>query len=352
MLRFSLYLFLLIPVLSFSQIPAGYYNSAAGLTGTSLRLALHNIIDGHNSASYSSLWSHFQNTDKKSNGKVWDMYSDRPASTPPYEFTFNTDQCGSYGGEGDCFNREHSFPASWFNDATPMYTDLFHLIPTDGYVNGKRSNYAFGNVTSPTWTSQNGSKLGPCSNVGYSGTVFEPIDTYKGDFARTYFYMSTRYYTEDGSFITNEMITKSDIKPWALEVLKIWHIIDPVSTKEINRNNAVYNIQGNRNPFIDHPEYVEQIWGTTTVSDNTAIIEEFNVYPNPAKGNINIVSSKLIKEIIVTDVLGRIVYSLKASGNEVVSSTIDLSMLENGQYYFQCFDENNMAKSKMLVIIK
>ena len=121
------------------------------------------------------------------------MYSDIPNGTPPYTFTFGSDKCGSYAKEGDCYNREHSFPASWFSDAYPMYADLFHLYPTDGYVNSMHSNYPFGDVATPSWTSANGCLLGASSDAGYSGTVFEPIDEYKGDIARSYLYMITCY---------------------------------------------------------------------------------------------------------------------------------------------------------------
>ncbi len=126
------------------------------------------------------------------------MYSDNPGGTVPYTYNLtDADQCGNYGGEGDCYNREHSWPKSWSDEDAPMYSDLFHLYPTDGYVNGRRSNYPFGDVGSASWTSMNGSKVGSCSYPGYSGTVFEPIYEYKGDFARSYFYMTVRYYNED-----------------------------------------------------------------------------------------------------------------------------------------------------------
>ncbi len=187
-------LLLTILVITQAQPPSGYYDNATGKTGATLKTALYNIIKGHTEVSYTpGVWNAFYTTDKKVNDKVWDMYSDIPGGTPPYEYTLGTNQCGNYSGENSCYNREHSFPKSWFGDVAPMNVDIFHLYPTDGYVNGKRSNYPYGTVSSPTWTSLNGSKLGPCSAPGYSGTVFEPIDEYKGDFARTYFYMVTRY---------------------------------------------------------------------------------------------------------------------------------------------------------------
>jgi len=266
MVRYSGFLFTIVfwifkVAFVIAQPPAGYYDNAVGLQGTALQSALHDIIDNHTIKSYDYLWTAFQSTDEKSDGKVWDMYSDIPDGTPLYEFTFITNQCGNYDSEGDCYNREHSFPNSWFGGVvSPMYTDLFHLYPTDGYVNNKRGNYPFGEVGTATWTSTNGSKLGLSVTTGYSGIVFEPRDDFKGDFARTYFYMATRYYGEDGSWPGSPMTTGAQPKPWALQMLIAWSDADPVSTKETDRNNAVYAIQGNRNPFIDHPEYVADIW--------------------------------------------------------------------------------------------
>lgn len=221
----------------------GYYDAAYKLYGTALRAALHNIIKGHTEVSYASLWTYFQTTDKKPNGKVWDMYSDIPGGIPPYEFTFVTKQCGNYSVEGDCYNREHSWPKSWFNDLTPSYSDMFHLFPTDGKVNGQRGNYPYGNVSNPTWTSLNGSKLGSNTFTGYSGTAFEPIDAYKGDFARGSMYMSVRYYLEDSGWSSSGGTNKSDLLPWYANLFYSWNMLDTVSTKEIDRNNAVYTIQ-------------------------------------------------------------------------------------------------------------
>jgi endonuclease I len=250
---------------SFSTIPSGYYNNATG-TGATLKTNLYNIIKGHTDIGYG--WTAFITTDDKPNGKVWDMYSDIPGGTPPYEFTFGTDQCGTYNSEGDCYNREHSWPSSWFNDASPMYSDLFHLIPTDGYVNNRRANYILAKVGTASWTSMNSSKLGSCATAGYSGTVFEPIDAYKGDFARAYFYMVTRYENLVVGWSSNTTVsdildgtTHPAFETWYLNLLAGWSVLDPVSQKEIDRNDAVYALQHNRNPYIDHPEYVLAVWG-------------------------------------------------------------------------------------------
>ena len=190
---------------------------------------------------------------------MWDMYSDVT------NYTFGTDQCGSYGSEGDCYNREHSVPKSWFNKQSPMVSDIWHVYPTDGKVNGMRSNYPFGEVASDAPGSENGfSKWGKCKTPGYSHTVFEPNDEYKGDFARTYFYFATRYKGVATSGYGAEVFSSAYpyITKWQLDMLLRWHEQDPVSQKELDRNEAVYESrQGNRNPFIDYPELVDLIFG-------------------------------------------------------------------------------------------
>ena len=283
----------LISSFCFAQIPVGYYNTAQGLTGNPLKIALHNIIDNHTQVSYNGLWTAFQKTDRKANGMVWDIYSDVPSGTPPYQYTFVSDQCGNYAVEGDCYNREHSWPQSWFNSLTGPQSDLFHVYPTDGKVNGIRSNYPYGNVGVASITTLNGSKLGTCSNLGYNQTVFEPLNEYKGDLARTYFYMSTRYYSEDGGWSTSDATNKSVILPWQMNVLLQWNQQDPVSTKEIARNDSIYyKFQNNRNPFIDHPEWADSIW---TIDAGVFVKElelqhSFSVFPNPANSTFQIIN--------------------------------------------------------------
>ena len=262
----------------FSGFSSGFYDSAFGKKNEALKTALKEIIRPHTERTYAQLWTDFHQTDKRpDNGKVWDMYSDIPGGTPSYYFTFTSNQCGNYSKEGDCYNREHSIPASWFSDAYPMYTDLFHLYPTDGYVNNRRGNDPFGEVGSAKWTSSNGSKVGPGTAAsGYTGSAFEPIDAYKGDFARTCFYMVTCYEDNVSSW-NSDMLNRTKypaFTTWAINLLLKWHRNDQVSQKEIDRNNAVYAIQGNRNPYIDYPQLAEYIWGdsvTYTFNPNLGI---------------------------------------------------------------------------------
>ena len=256
-----LFYFLATSLFCFAQPPLSYYTSSTldGKNTVQLQTAMKSIItSGHSVVSYNNLWNAYDETDLKPNGKIWDMYSN-------CDFTYSTNQCGTFVNECDCYNREHSVPASWYNDAAPMYSDLFNVYPTDGKVNGLRSNFPYGEVTNPTNTSGNGSKVGPNVFAGYNGTVFEPIDEYKGDFARTYFYMATRYADICAAWGNGVFgNTHLGLTTYGRNLLLDWSRNDPVSQKEIDRNIAVSLKQFNRNPFIDFPGLEEFIWGNQT----------------------------------------------------------------------------------------
>lgn len=234
-----------------ADIPVGYYNAIDGKTTEELKSAIQSVIRNHTQLTYNSLWGHFRSTDMYPDGVYyWDMYSDIKRT--------------STGG----MNREHSFPKSWWGGTqNEAYTDINHLYPSDGDANMKKSNYPLGIVNPAYTTFDNGvSKVGnPLAGYGGgSSVVFEPDDRYKGDFARTYFYMVTMY--QDYTWKTNyawmlEQDLYPTLKPWAYNMLLEWSRNDPVSQKEIDRNEAVYRIQKNRNPFIDFPGLEEYIWG-------------------------------------------------------------------------------------------
>ena len=234
-----------------ADIPVGYYNAIDGKTTEELKSAIQSVIRNHTQLTYNSLWGHFRSTDMYPDGVYyWDMYSDIKRT--------------STGG----MNREHSFPKSWWGGTqNEAYTDINHLYPSDGDANMKKSNYPLGIVNPAYTTFDNGvSKVGnPLAGYGGgSSVVFEPDDRYKGDFARTYFYMVTMY--QDYTWKTNyawmlEQDLYPTLKPWAYNMLLEWSRNDPVSQKEIDRNEAVYKIQKNRNPFIDFPGLEEYIWG-------------------------------------------------------------------------------------------
>jgi endonuclease I len=234
-----------------------YYMNANGQKGAQLKTALWNIIKSPQVKSYSGLYDAYVQTDTRADGYVRDWYSNAT------NYRHNEDT-GSYKKEGDSYNREHSVPQSWFNEASPMKSDIVHVIPTDGYVNNRRSNYPFGEVGSVDYQSKNGySKLGSCKTAGYSGKVFEPNDEIKGDIARIYFYMATCY--EDrinqwGGGIFNDG-KYPGIVSWTLDMMMRWSKQDPVDAREVARNNAVYNVQSNRNPFVDYPGLEDYVWG-------------------------------------------------------------------------------------------
>lgn len=241
--------------------PDGYYNLCENKSGTTLLSAIHSTVSNHTNVGYDGLWKVYYTSDVRPNGTLWDMYSTK-------EWVPGQKQCGNYSLVGDCYNREHSLPKSWFKEASPMVSDAFHIYPTDGKVNGQRSNYPYGECAAGTSLPANGSvkplgRLGKSSYPGYSGTVFEPDDQYKGDFARTYFYMAACYYDKIAGWNSDMLSGDKDnpFKAWAMEMLLKWHRQDPVSDKETKRNDAVYEYQHNRNPFIDHPEFAEYLWG-------------------------------------------------------------------------------------------
>lgn len=276
-----------------------YYINADTSSGQKLINSLSTIIStGYNSVGYDGLKNAYKSTDvKPGTNYIWDMYSN-------YNYVAGSAFAGSYKVEGDGYNREHSVPQSWFNEAAPMKSDLFHVYPTDAKVNGIRSNYMFGETNNPTTVTGNGSKLGPSSHKLYSGTVFEPIDEYKGDFARTYFYMATRYKDKVGSWGNNFKGSYPYLTDYSVDLFMSWHLQDPVSQKEIDRNDAVYALQKNRNPYIDHPEYANFIWGDGTLdnpsggnSGSETPTPETPTTPEVPETNVTGTTATLIKNV-------------------------------------------------------
>lgn len=259
--------------ISFAQIPSNYYDSANGLTGFALKTQLKVIItNGHSDQGYSALYSGYTTTHSdniaqsgyENDNTILLYYTENPNGTDPYVFNHGSNQCGNYNAESICYNREHLIPQSSFSGASPMKNDIHHVIPSDGYANGQRGSFPFGTVGSASWTSLNGSKKGNSNVVGYSGTVFEPIDEFKGDIARAVLYFATRYEDTVDDYTGFNMFNGTEdqaLFPWAIDLLLDWHYnVDPVDQREIDRNDAAYNFQGNANPFVDHPEYANIIW--------------------------------------------------------------------------------------------
>ena len=343
-----------------AQAPTGYYNGAAGLDDFALKTALKNIIDDvddgngqpfhDNTITYGQLWSLYTTSDVRSDGKVWDMYSQ-------CNFTFGTDQDTGTGGATECdkYNREHTFARSWFGNDTnlPIFSDAFHVVPADKRVNAIKGNYAFGEVASPNYTSLNNSKRGNSSIVGSEPIVFEPADEFKGDFARGFFYVAVRYedliagwetLDPNGDSILDGSSNKV-FEQWALDMLYDWHINDPVSQKEIDRNNAIFVHQDNRNPFIDNPQWVFDIWKTTLSTDNNGI-EKIKIYPNPAtdKITIDLPANKKTK-VEIYDVLGKRILQKDIDK----STTLSIKTLKSGVYMMRLTQGSSSLTKKLIV---
>lgn len=343
--------------LSFAQPPAGYYNAAQGLTGFELKTALYTIIStSHNPQTYSSHWAFFETADMKPNGQVWDIYSNCP-----FEFGVPSDggnQDIGLGGNIECeyFNREHSFPTSWFGgNIEPMRTDVVHIYPVDKKVNGERGNLAFANVGSATFTSTNGSKRGSSITSGISGNVFEIVDEYKGDIARTIFYMATRYENLIASWESNnadgdKMLDGSSnrvFEQWALDLLYSWHILDPVSAKEQARNNAIYNFQNNRNPYVDNPQWVQDIWANHLSINVASDLSYVSIYPNPSKGDIIIEGIENVEEIELITINGQIMQVIRK--NEIQNDVIELKNLPKGFFLVKLKNGSDTTVKKIII---
>jgi endonuclease I len=355
------------------NLPASYYNAAEGLSCAPLKTALSSIISNASSTFlYADVIAAHEKTDKRRNDNntgniVWDMYSDNPTGNEPYTYIFDpVDRCGSYTKEGDCYNREHTFPQSWFNSELPMMSDLHHVFPTDGFVNGLRSNFPFGEVTTVSKTTLNGSKLGTGNNFTYTGTIFEPINAYKGDIARAILYMIVRYESQLPQWKNNSNandILDGTVYPgldaWHLKLLFKWHQQDPVSDKEKNRNDSIFVILGNRNPFIDRPEWVYQVWSCTGLITNTATENIsgnkptlIHVYPNPvAASTMNVIMNKsnpFPVQYELTDLHGRrLIKNIIPAGS--VRLTVPVNGLTNGTYFVR-FTGPSFIQTEKIVI--
>lgn len=346
---------------SVNSIPNGYYNTATG-TGFTLKTQLFNIINDHNDRGYGGLYTTYQTSDIKPSGYVWDMYSN-------CDFTFGTvpnggnqDNGTDPGGECGLFNREHTVPQSYFASATPMYSDAHFVIPSDKVVNATRDDYPFGKVQTASYTSGNGSKLGTNTNSGYSfgftSTVFEPVDEYKGDIARVLLYFATRYEDMVAGFYTAAPGT-SKIKPMFdgssdkvfsptfLNIILTWNIQDPVSAKEITRNDAIYARQQNRNPYIDHNEYVASIWGSPLAIASFDSLSAISIYPNPSSDVVNISSEIALDEIDIITINGQVLQQIKNPSFE--NNNYVINNLPKGFYFVKLSSASNSVTKKVVI---
>lgn len=249
---------------AWADIPEGYYSRISGEKKSELKTALKACINsGKKTLSYSSLWTYYEKTDivPGTEKQVFDYYSDKV-----YNFT------GS-GSAPSGANKEHCCPQSWWGKGASCncYSDLFNVMPSEQNANSAKSNYPVGIVDSDRAKYQNPRMMvGPSARKEYSGSVFEPCDEYKGDFARIYLYVAVCYdqaaWVSGSSSIPCAFRKESypTIKPEFIQLLLQWNRQDPVSDWEVLRNERVFAHQGNRNPFIDYPQLADYIWGDST----------------------------------------------------------------------------------------
>lgn len=360
-------LFLSITLVGFSQqtqsvtaIPPGYYNTATG-TGYTLKTQLFNIINDHTDRTYQGLYTTYLTSDVDSyyenNGTMLDMYTENPTGAE-CEFVYGGGlQDDGTLGNNECerYNREHLVPQSVFGGSagTPMYSDAHFVVPSDKYVNAQRGDLPFSKVNVANNTYSNGGKRGSNLNSGYSagytGTVFEPINEFKGDIARMLLYFATRYedlvagwtYTMFNG-TSNQVFTSQSIN-----VLLTWHNNDPVSQREIDRNNAVYVRQDNRNPYIDHPEYAMQIWGSLLENEIFENLNSVSIYPNPSNGVINIESPTALDAIEIITINGQVLQQIKRPTLE--NNTYTLDNIPKGFYFIKLSTHNNSVTKKVLI---
>lgn len=341
---------LLCTISAIAQEPSGYYSAAEGKSQAALKTALYTIIKSHVVLEYYSSSTSFRSTDwhpatsTYPNGYFWDMYSDIKRT--------------SWTG----MNREHNMPKSWWSEnpeSTVAYSDLHNLYPSDATANSAKLNYCLGVVGGNPVFSNGVIKVGTNTFPGYSGTVFEPANEYKGDFARDYMYVVTCYedYANNWrSTGTASMLIGGSTYPvfnsYAVNLLLKWNTDDPVSEKEVVRNNAVYQLQKNRNPFIDHPELAEFLWGSRkgelwSLDVGPTETVELKIKANPVTTDLEVV---LYKPELATYYVETINGITVQSGNFSPDGKISVGKLNNGLYLLKVYTGAKRKVGKFIVL--
>ncbi|WP_165381418.1 endonuclease [Mycoplasmopsis phocirhinis] len=248
-----------------------FYASLEGKSGTELINALIKLQKQHrdSTGSYNDLYTTYEDafTDKyyEKDGSLLDIYGENPHSNDPFVYTFNN-KSGS-GQEGKGWNREHLIAQSWFAKADPMRNDAHHVWPTDATVNQRHGNLPYGEVNKTTFTSKNGTKVG--IGVEDNQPVTEVINEFKGDVARAFLYFTLTY--KDKNLTSNNVANRffdsqnnNSIKKPFLDTMLKWAQNDPITQFDLDRNNAIYQHQQNRNPFSDYPELIDVVFNANT----------------------------------------------------------------------------------------
>ena len=290
------------PVTPAKDLPT-YYKSIDGTSATALLGAIQQVAKigyRYEDFRYDSVWLAFKYTDLRPDGYIWEIYSD-------CEFVYEKDRTSNTTQTGECkgYNREHAMCQSWFGTTSlagkemssskknSPGSDIFHIYPVSYGMNSRRGNRPYGEVLTAANVSGNGTKYGtPITSksvansvagvyveghITQSTNVLEPADEYKGDIARSYFGTMVKWAgewtfnkNELGNIIFDATIDADThygpennygFTDYGLALMLSWHRQDPVSQKEVDRNNGIQKTQGNRNPFIDYPYLAEFIWG-------------------------------------------------------------------------------------------
>ncbi len=315
-----------------AQIPAGYYNGTDDLNGDELKSALHNIIKDHVEFSYNDLRDFIlRNTDED---------PDNPNNVILF-YTGRTQAKTTFGGGANEWNREHVWAKSHgdFGTAPPCGTDAHHMKPTDVSVNSTRSNLDF---------DIGGTPVTEAPGCYRDSDSFEPRDAVKGDVARMIFYMAVRYEGDNGEpdlEVVDRVNTSPAPEHGKLSQLILWNELDPPDDFEMNRNDVIYyQYQNNRNPFIDHPEFVERIWGDPSSTTDIKKID-FKIYPNPAASSITLSGNISECSYMIFNSLGGVIMK----GNIPYQKySLDVRLLPPGLYSISILNKNGVKSTSKL----
>lgn len=324
-----------------------YYVPASDLADDELKAALHNLINNHTTYPYTSgstdVWDMLKLTDRDPENaeNVVLLYSGR-----------STNAAQEYNN-GNGWNREHVWPSSrgGFGNSQGAGTDAHHLRPCDIQVNNQRGNRFFATCVSCTEVFSQGLPTGSFRD-NVNGT-FEPRNAVKGDVARMIFYMAVRYEGngEPDLELVDEVLAEGNNAPLmgVLSDLLAWNAADPVDAFELNRNEVIFDFQGNRNPFVDYPELAEHLWGSlqgvewpsSLRTDATSEGEALRLYPNPAREAFRV--SAEVDRTLIRSVQGGLL--MQVDGEEF----IHIGALPAGVYLVELYTKDGFRSVQRLV---
>jgi len=311
-----------------SQIPPGYYNGTENIYGTELKEVLHGIIDNHDEPSYNDLRDFIlkeSDEDPQNSNNIILLYTGRSQAK------------STFGGGANEWNREHTWAKSHgdFGNNPPCGTDAHMIRPTDASVNSARGNKDF---------DEGGQQHSEATECYYTEYTWVPRDAVKGDVARMILYMDVRYEGDNGELdltAVDAINTSPAPQHGKLGTLLQWHAQDPPDAFEINRNNVVYSYQENRNPFVDHPEFVAMIWDPTAGVSEEDHQLELGFYPNPVRNTLHVSpeSTEGKLQMMIINTLGE--QMLRQSISGIGTTNIDCSDLPAGLYILRVIDEQS-----------